>query len=65
MRMKSTLYVEYQGVKTKTDDFISEIKKIWIEAGNKIKDIKDIEMYYKPEENKCYYVINEDFSGSF
>jgi hypothetical protein len=63
--MKSTLYVEYQGNKTKTDEFVTEIKKLWIEAGNKVKDIKNIEIYYKPEENKCYFVVNEDFSGSF
>lgn len=63
--MKSTLYVEYQGNKIKTDDFILEIKKIWVDAGNKVKDMKNIEMFFKPEENKCYFVVNEDFSGSF
>ncbi|MDF2821925.1 MAG: hypothetical protein K0R15_2373 [Clostridiales bacterium] len=63
--MKSTLYVEYQGNKTNTDEFVTQIKKLWIEAGNKVKDIKNIEIYYKPEENKCYFVVNEDFSGSF
>ena len=28
------------------------------------KDLKDIKIYIKPEENKAYYVINGDITGS-
>ena len=31
--------------------------------GNKIKDIKDLKLYVKPEEFMAYYVINDDISG--
>ena len=63
--MKSTLYVEYQGNQLSTEEFLPTAKKQWVEAGNKIKDINNINFYYKPEENKCYFVINDNFKGSF
>lgn len=63
--MKSTLYVEYQGNQVNTEEFLPTAKNLWVEAGNKIKDMKQIEFYYNTEENKCYFVINDDFTGSF
>lgn len=62
--MKSTLFVEYKGSQTDTKDFSAKAKEAWTGAGNKIKDIKELNLYVKPEENACYYVINNDFSGS-
>ena len=35
-----------------------------IPQGKKEKDLKDIKIYIKPEENKAYYVINGDITGS-
>ena len=29
------------------------------------KDIKNLDIYVKPEENKAYYVVNNDATGSF
>ncbi len=29
------------------------------------KDIKNLDIYVKPEENKAYYVVNNDITGSF
>ena len=29
------------------------------------KDIKNLDIYVKPEENKAYYVVNNDVTGSF
>ena len=34
----------------------------WVKKGEKIS--KDIKIYIKPEENKAYYVINGDITGS-
>ena len=42
---------------------IAKIKEIWVAEGNKIKDIKDLNIYAKPEDDACYYTINGDFSG--
>lgn len=40
------------------------IKQLWTASGNLIKDIKDLRLYVKPEENRVYYVINDVFSGN-
>jgi hypothetical protein len=29
------------------------------------KDIKNLDIYVKPEEGKAYYVVNNDVTGSF
>ena len=32
--------------------------------GKKEKDLKDVKIYIKPEENAAYYVINGDVTGA-
>ncbi|SFC73798.1 DUF6465 family protein [Butyrivibrio sp. YAB3001] len=29
------------------------------------KDIKNLDIYVKPEESKAYYVVNNDITGNF
>jgi hypothetical protein len=63
--MKTNIYVEFYGEQVSKDDLIKEAEKIWVEAGKKATDIKKIELYIKPEEDRAYYVINDEFDGSF
>ena len=63
--MKTALYVEFAGKQLEDKAAIAKAKEIWVEQGNKIKDIKTLNLYVKPEESTVYYVINDDFSGSF
>ncbi len=62
--MKTTLYVEYDGNQAEDKQIIAQIKEIWVADGNRVKDIKELKVYVKPEENAAYYVINGDVSGS-
>ena len=62
--MKTTLYVEYDGNQAEDKQLIAKIKEIWVADGKRIKDIKELNIYVKPEENAAYYVINGDVSGS-
>ena len=34
-------------------------------AGNKVKDIRSLDLYAKPEENRIYFVINGEFTSNF
>ena len=43
---------------------LPKIKKVWQKAGNKIRDIKDVKLYVKPEDNKVYFVVNDEFCDS-
>lgn len=61
--MKTAFYVESYGRQVEEKNLIAKIKEIWVAEGNKIKDIKDLNIYVKPEEDACYYTINGETSG--
>lgn len=61
--MKTTLFVEYAGKQVDDKTLVAKAKELWVAEGNKIKDIKTLNIYVKPEENAAYYVINEGTSG--
>lgn len=66
--MKSTYNVEFAGNQIESKEVIARAKKFWVDAGNKnrkVKDLKTMDLYLKPEENAVYYVFNEEESGSF
>ena len=53
--MKTNVTVEYAGNQYEENDIIA--------GGKKIKDIKSLHIYIKPEETAAYYVINGEASG--
>ena len=66
--MKSTYNVEFAGNQIESKEVIARAKKVWVDAGKKnrkVKDLKTMDLYLKPEENAVYYVFNEEESGSF
>ncbi|MCR5214514.1 MAG: DUF6465 family protein [Eubacterium sp.] len=63
--MKANVYVEFFGEQVSQDEIIAEAKKIWADKGNKAADLKKLEVYIKPEDDRVYYVFNGDETGSF
>lgn len=66
--MKSTLNVEFAGKTVESKEIIAAAKKVWVDEGNKnrkVKDLAQLDLYIKPEENQVYYVFNGEESGSF
>ncbi len=63
--MKTTLSIQHAGKETSDKDMVAKVKESWVATGEKIKNIKTLDIYIKPEENTVYYVINGDTSGSF
>lgn len=63
--MKSTVYVEYQEKQLEEKSVVAKAKKIWTDMGNKVAALTSLQLYIKPEENKVYYVFNEDTKGEF
>ena len=45
--MKTAFYVESYGRQVEEKTLIAKIKEIWVAEGNKIKDIKDLNIYAK------------------
>ena len=59
------MYVEFYGEQVNQADLIEEAKKLWKDQGNKPSDLKKIELYIKPEDDRVYYVFNGSSIGSF
>ncbi len=62
--IKVSTYVEFGGKQVDEKTMIADIKKSWTKSGNKVRDIKTMDLYIKPEENAVYYVINGNETGS-
>ena len=61
------VYFEVYGMQTKimVEEYEKRIKDIWLNSWNRlVKDLKEIDMYIKPEESKVYFVINGTEHGS-
>lgn len=56
------LFIQYEGREILADELVEEAKKAFVNEGNKVSDIKTIEVYVKPEENAAYYVVNGEGS---
>jgi hypothetical protein len=63
--MKISYFVEMSQKKVKYKDLEDKAKELWKCDGNKIKDLNTMELYYKVEESKCFYVFNQDIQGFF
>lgn len=61
-----SLYVQYGGRSLSQDDLLNIAKDVWkYDLKQKTGDLKNVDLYVKPEENKVYYVMNGEFTGSF
>lgn len=66
-KVPSNVYVEYYGVHTKIDvaGYEERIKDIWLNDWKRsTRDLKNIDLYIKPEDGKVYFVINGTDHGA-
>ncbi len=56
--IKTSVVVQFAGKEVTEKDLIVAVKKAYTKKGNKVGDIKTIEIYVKPEESAAYYVVN-------
>ena len=56
--IKTAVVLQYAGKEVTEKELVAAVKKAYTKKGNKVSDIKTIEIYVKPEENAAYYVIN-------
>ena len=63
--VKENVVIQFGGKETTTTDIMKNVKAYWTkELKNKVGDLKSVTLYVKPEENKVYFVINNDVTGS-
>lgn len=64
--LKAIVNLQFAGKSYTDDDLLKIAKDVWkYDLGNKAADLKNIELYVKPEESRAYYVINGEVTGSF
>ena len=60
--VKESVFVQFAGAEYSLDDVKANVKKAWMaETGKEESDIKDIQIYVKPEEHAAYYVVNGEY----
>ena len=64
-KLKTNLVLQFQGRDASEADMVKAAQEAWKNAGNKVSDIKSLELFPQPENSVCYFVINKDFDGSF
>ncbi len=63
---KAVVNLQFDGRSYNTDELVSIAKDVWkYDLNQKPAELKTIELYVKPEENKTYYVMNGQYQGSF
>ena len=63
---KSNVYVQFSGKSYSQEELIKMAQDVWkYDLKQKVRELATIELYVKPEENKVYYVMNQDFTGDF
>lgn len=49
-----------------TEDLAKIANDVWVyDYGKKASELKDVQLYVKPEEAKVYYVFNNEIAGDF
>jgi hypothetical protein len=62
--VKKTISIQYAGKDYTTEALADRAKEIYA-ADESAAPVKTLDLYVKPEENKVYFVINGDVTGSF
>ena len=57
--MKINTEIQYAGKRIRMSDVEKAVKDHLKEDGEKMVDITELNIYYKPEENVAYYVANK------
>ena len=63
---KANVFVQFAGKSFSQDELVKIAQDVWqYDMNKKAADIKTVDIYVKPEENKAYFVVNGETAGSF
>lgn len=63
---KVGLHVQFAGKSYSQEELVKIAQDVWkYDLKQKVRSLASIELYVKPEENLVYYVMNQEFTGSF
>ncbi len=61
---QKNIVVQFRDKERKTDEVMQLIKKDALQKGLTDADFAKVDVYIKPEEQKIFYVINDEVNGS-
>ena len=61
--LKPELFIQYGGNEVLANDLVEQVKQIYVADGHRASSIKSLQLYFKPEDNAVYYVVNEKLKG--
>ena len=62
--IKTEMYLQFSGKEYSQEEILQKVKDIWTyDLNNNVDDIKDVQLYLKPEESAAYYVVNGNTTG--
>lgn len=65
-KVEETVNFQFSGKSYTPDDLMKIFKDVWkYDMNGREEDIRNIELYVKPEENTTYFVVNGSITGSF
>lgn len=63
---KANVHIQFADKSYSAADIMNIMKDVWTyDLNQKEADLKDVELYVKPEESAVYYVVNGEISGKF
>ena len=66
VEVKTSVTVQFEGKSYSQEELIKIAKDVWkYDLKQKVSDFKSVELFVKPEESVCYYIINGDETGHF
>ena len=62
--IKTEMFLQFAGKEYSQEEIVQKVKDIWTyDLGKNVDEIKDVQLYLKPEESAAYYVVNGEESG--
>jgi len=63
VKVKEQIMLQFADKSADISDLNAKVRQAWKDEGNKVSDLKTIDIYVKPEEGFAYYVINGEKEG--
>ena len=62
-KINQQMVLQFDGREFDLGSVEANVKKSWKDAGHKLTEIADLDIYVKPEEATVYYVVNKEVEG--
>ena len=63
-KIKQQMILQFDGKDIDISAVEANVKQNWKDAGRKVSEIANLDIYVKPQEAKAYYVVNGEVDGA-